>query len=420
MDIKRKILCLLLTAALCTAMSGCSDNNDVKYNETGSSAASGNKAGKSGEKAENVPDEPDVNALGQGLGDDIDKVDYSEEVEQISTQTDAFLTAVQQGDINAVCDMLEPSSAYYKFFDKHRESKQLAKIMQIDFGDMVWTHWADTDLNDRNWLESTYSEHGQYTRSYVCAGVKEMLFFDEYFLLNFQKGQSVNVAFKTEKEDDCYTWLQNTMDKMPLLKNNWALKCTVPDADGKVLFNIDEDFIFDYTSLLSLDEITDEKMAQTYINTLAESRGTIEDENATMDQSPELREQVAQRIKEKRFEEAWQLLSGLEEDGFYDDRKTYSDLDEAGKSRVDKYIEEHTYSVVCDHSTQVYDASRRRHIFTQIYYDAIAGDNELEIEDWLAENNVKEAGEAVYFDITEDSKLASALGGYLDIIAKLG
>ena len=87
---------------------------------------------------------------------------------------------------------------------------------------------------------------------------------------------------------------------------------------------------------------------------------------------------------------------------------------------MDKYIDEHTYAVVCDHSTQVYDASRRRHVFTQIYYDAIPADNELELEEWLENNHIKDGGEAVYFDITEDSRLASALGGYLDIISKLG
>ncbi|EGC03805.1 hypothetical protein CUS_4451 [Ruminococcus albus 8] len=68
----------------------------------------------------------------------------------------------------------------------------------------------------------------------------------------------------------------------------------------------------------------------------------------------------------------------------------------------------------------MYDASRRRHVFTQIYYDAIAGDDELEIEDWLSDNHIKDCGEAVYFDITEDQRLATALGGYFDIIAKLG
>lgn len=76
--------------------------------------------------------------------------------------------------------------------------------------------------------------------------------------------------------------------------------------------------------------------------------------------------------------------------------------------------------MVCDHSTQVYDASRRRHIFTQIYYEAIPDDNEAEIADWLSENHIMEGGEAVFFDITNDNRLATALGGYFDIISKLG
>ena len=420
MDLRKKVFCVLLAAVMCVSVSSCSDKKAVGKAQDTSSSAADVKPGKSDKPVGNVPDEPDIEALGQGIGDDADKIDHTEELEQISAQTDAFLMAVQQGDISGICDMLEPTSKYYSFFDKHRDSTQLSKILQNDFGDMVWTHWADTDLSNSNWLENTYAEHGEYTRSYVCAGVKEMLFFDEYFLLNFSKGQSVSAEFKIQKEDDCYTWLKNTLDKMPLLRNNWSIKCTLPDADGNVKFNIDDDYIFDYTSLLTLDGVAEDKMAQTYITTLAETRGTIEDENATMDQSPELREMVAQRIREKRFEEAWQLLAGLDEDGYFADRTTYSDLDEAGKARVDDYISEHTYSVVCDHSTQVYDASRRRHIFTQIYYDAIAGDDELEIESWLADNHVMESGEAVYFDITEDGRLATALSGYLDIIAKLG
>jgi hypothetical protein len=275
-------------------------------------------------------------------------------------------------------------------------------------------------MNNKNWLQNTYSEHGQYTRSYVCAGIKEMLFYDEYFLLNFSKGDSVNVKFKIENEEDCYSWLTKTIDMMQLLKINWSLKCTLPDNDGKVLFNIDEDFIFDYTALTSLDEVRDENMPQTYVNNIVTARGTIEGENATFDNSPELRESVAQMIKEKRFEDAWKALKDLDDDGFFADKKTYSDLDKDAKKRVKKFLEEHTYSVVCDHSTQVYDASRRRHIFTQIYYDAIPAENEEEIADWLEKNNIKEGGEAVFFDITNDNRLATALGGYFDIIAKLG
>lgn len=415
MDLKH-FLCGAVVAVMCFSLGGCGSKAVGNKAPKKTTAAVTDKKGKKSDAK--VPDEPDPGALGKELAGSDDKADYSAQLEQMAEQTDDFLNAVKDGDINAICDMLEPSSAYYKFFDHHRQSEQLSKILQTDFADLVWTHWADTDNSNKNWLENTLAERGQYTRSYVCAGVKEMLFFDEYFLLNFSKGQSVNQLFKIEKEDDCYTWLQNTLDKMPLLRNNWAIKCTLPDEDGKVLFNIDEDYIFDYTAIMQLDEVADEKMAQTYITSIAQARGTIEDVNATFDSSPELREKFAQLIREKRFEEAWQLTKDLDEDGFFDDRTTYDDLNESSKSKVDKYIEEHTYAVVCDHSTQVYDASRRRHVFTQIYYDAIAGDNELELEEWLENNHIKESGEAVYFDITEDGRLASALGGYFDIISK--
>jgi len=417
MSLKHRSICLMLAAAMCISMGGCSDKN-VGEGKTKISTSATNK--KSDKTDINVPDEPDPDELGKQLQGVGKEVDYSAQLEQISEQTDAFLDAVKAGDINTLCDLLEPSSAYYKFFDRHRKSAQLSKIMQTVFADMVWTHWAETDMNNKNWLQNTYSEHGQYTRSYVCAGIKEMLFYDEYFLLNFSKGDSVNVKFKIENEEDCYSWLTKTIDMMPLLKNNWSLKCTLPDDDGKVLFNIDEDFIFDYTALTSLDEVKDENMPQTYVNNIVTARGTIEDENATFDNSPELRESVAQMIKEKRFEDAWKALKDLDDDGFFADKKTYSDLDKDAKKRVKKFLEEHTYSVVCDHSTQVYDASRRRHIFTQIYYDAIPAENEDEIADWLEKNNIKEGGEAVFFDITNDNRLATALGGYFDIIAKLG
>lgn len=416
MDLKHSIICGLLAAAMCSSLSGCGGKT-LGGDVTKVSTATDKKGGSnSGSKA---PDEPDPDKLGDRLTD-LPQADRTSELTQISEQTDLFLTAVKEGDINAICDMLEPSSVYYKFFDRNRQSEQLSRILQADFGDMVWTHWAQTDMNNKNWLENAYMENSGYTESYVCAGVKEMLFFDEYFLLNFSKGESVDRLFKTETEEDCFSWLQSTLDKMPLLKNNWSIKCTVPDEEGKVLFNIDDDFIFDYTSILLLDETTDENMAKTYITKLAQSRGVIEDENATFDSSPELRELVSQLIKEKRFEEAWQSLKDTGEDGSFDDRIEYADLDKAGKARVDEYIEGHAYAVVCDHSTQVYDASRRRHVFTQIYYDAIAGEDEADIGDWLADNHIKESGEAVYFDITDDDQLANALGGYFDIISKLG
>lgn len=417
MDHKHRIICGLLAAAMTLSLSGCG-GRDIGGDATKISTSSSAKKGQTGSGA-NVPEEPDPSEFGGGLNDQ-PQVTYAEQLGQISEQTDLFLTAVQEGDINAICDMLEPSSVYYKFFDRNRQSEQLSRILQADFGDMVWTHWTQTDMNNKNWLESAYSEQGGYTESYVCAGVKEMLFFDEFFLLNFTKGQSVDRLFKTETEEDCFGWLETTLDKMPLLKNNWALKCTLPDEEGKVLFNIDEDYIFDYTSIMVLEDVYDQDMAKTYINAITKARGVIEDENATFDSSPELRELVAQLIRDKRFEDAWQSLKGIDEDGFFDDRTEYDDLDEAGKDRVDNYVEEHAYSIVCDHSTQVYDASRRRHVFVQIYYDAIAGDDELEIEDWLSVNGIKESGEAVYFDITDDDRLASALGGYFDIISRLG
>ncbi len=417
MDLKRLIF-PLAAATVGFAMVGCAGDDigddRTKVGTTVSIAEKGDKVDST------VFQEPDLDAIDEAIEAPLTTVDRSAELAVISEQTDAFLTALKAGDINALCDMLEPSSTYYKFFDRNRQSAQLSKILQTDFGDMVWTHWSQTDNNNKNWLESTYAENGQYTRSYVLAGVKEMLFYDEYFLLNFSKGQSVNQLYKSENEDGYFKWIQSTLDRMPLVRNNWAFKCTVPDAEGKVLFNIDDDYIFDYTQILSLDEVADEKKVQTYSDKLAESRGTIEDVNATFDQSPELREKFAQLIREKKFEEAWQLTKDLDKDGFFDDRTTYDDLADAGRSRVDEFIAEHVVSVVCDHSTQVYDASRRRHVFTQIYYDAIAGDDELEIEDWLSDNHIKDCGEAVYFDITEDQRLATALGGYFDIIAKLG
>ena len=417
MDLKRISLCGLLAVMMCFSLGGCGDK---KVGEGKTKASTSVTKKKSDKTDKDVPDEPDPEALGKSLKFAEEEVDYTDQLEQISEQTDAFLDAVKAGDIDAVCDHLEPTSSYYKFFDRHRKSEQLSKIMQTVFADMVWTHWAETDMNNKNWLKSTYSEHGLYTRSYVCAGIKEMLFYDEYFLLNFSKGDSVNAKFRIENEADSYAWLEKTLGMMPLLKNNWSLKCTLPDKDGNVLFNIDEDFIFDYTMIMTLDEVKEESMAQTYVNNLADARGTIEDENATFDNSPELRENLAQMIKEKRFEDAWKSVKDLDDDGFFKDKKLYSDLDKGAKKRVKKYIEEHTWSVVCDHSTQVYDASRRRHIFTQIYYDAIPADNEEEIADWLADNHIMEGGEAVFFDITNDNRLATALGGYFDIISKLG
>ncbi|MCR5022348.1 hypothetical protein [Ruminococcus sp.] len=417
MDLKRISIFGMLAVMMCFSLGSCGDK---KVGE-GKTKISTSVADKKSNKTDiNAPDEPDPEALGKSLEFIEDSVDYSGQLKQINEQTDAFLNAVKAGDINAICDLLEPSSAYYKFFDRHRESAQLSKIMQTVFADMVWTHWAETDMNNKNWLQSAYSEHGVYTRSYVCAGIKEMLFYDEYFLLNFGKGDSVNAKFRIESEADSYEWIEKTLAMMPLLKNNWSIKCTLPDSKGKVLFNIDEDFIFDYTMLMSLDEVKDENMAQTYANNLADARGTIEDENATFDNSPELRENLAQMIKEKRFEDAWKSLKNLDDDGFFKDKKLYSDLDKDGRKRVKDYIAKHTYSVVCDHSTQVYDASRRRHIFTQIYYEAIPDDNEAEIADWLSENHIMEGGEAVFFDITNDNRLATALGGYFDIISKLG
>ena len=329
MSLKHRSICLMLAAAMCISMGGCSDKN-VGEGKTKISTSATNK--KSDKTDINVPDEPDPDELGKQLQGVGKEVDYSAQLEQISEQTDAFLDAVKAGDINTLCDLLEPSSAYYKFFDRHRKSAQLSKIMQTVFADMVWTHWAETDMNNKNWLQNTYSEHGQYTRSYVCAGIKEMLFYDEYFLLNFSKGDSVNVKFKIENEEDCYSWLTKTIDMMPLLKNNWSLKCTLPDDDGKVLFNIDEDFIFDYTALTSLDEVKDENMPQTYVNNIVTARGTIEDENATFDNSPELRESVAQMIKEKRFEDAWKALKDLDDDGFLRIRKLTAILIRTQKS----------------------------------------------------------------------------------------
>ncbi|MBQ8965646.1 hypothetical protein [Ruminococcus sp.] len=418
MHVKR-LICGLLAAAVCFSACGCG-SKAIGGEKTKVTAAAKKEDNKGKKTDSNVPDEPDVQALNEALDAIPEAADYTAELTAISEQTDAFLTAVQAGDINAICDMLEPSSVYYKFFDHNRQSEQLSEILKIDFGDMVWTHWDDTDMNNKNWLENAYSEHSPYTRSYVCAGVKELLFYDEYFLLNFSKGQSVNMLFKMQNDEDCYQWLRSTVDRMPLLKNNWSFKCTLPDEEGKVLFNIDDDFIFDYTQILTLDEVVDSKKANAYVTGMAEARGTIEDENATFDESPDLRLKFAEYIREKNFEAAWQLTKDLDEDGFFDDRPSYADLNEAQQSKVDKFIEEHAYAVVCDHSTQVYDASRRRHVFTQIYYDAIPDDNEIVISEWLADNHIKESGEAVYFDITEDSRLASALGGYFDIMTKLG
>ena len=417
MDFKQ-IISILLAGCMGLSLAACAGSEvGGEATKVSTTAAKVNEGKKTDSSAFEKPVDED---LGEMVDTPVTTVDLSDKAAIVTEQTDAFLTALKSGDINTLCDMLEPSSVYYKFFDHNRQSAQLSKILQIDFGDLVWTHWEQTDNSTKNWLENTYAENGQYTRSYVLAGVKEMLFYDEYFLLNFSKGQFVNQLYKSENEDGYFAWIQKTLDKMPLARNNWALKCTLPDGDGKVLFNIDDDFIIDYTNILLLDGVADEKKVKTYSDNLAECRGTIEDENATFDQSPEIREKFAQLIREKKFEEAWQLTKDLDKEGFFADRTTYDELGDASRAIVDDYVANHTYTVVCDHSTQVYDASRRRHVFTQIFYDAIAGDDELEIEEWLSNNHIKDCGEAVYFDITEDGNLASALGGYFDIISKLG
>ena len=186
MDHKRLIvpIAAALVGLMLTGCAGDDIGDDKTKVSTEVTEEKGNKVDST------VFQESDLEAIDEAIDAPLTTVDRSAELAVISEQTDAFLTALKAGDINALCDMLEPSSTYYKFFDRNRQSAQLSKILQTDFGDMVWTHWSQTDNNNKNWLESTYAENGQYTRSYVLAGVKEMLFYDEYFLLNFSNKKS--------------------------------------------------------------------------------------------------------------------------------------------------------------------------------------------------------------------------------------
>lgn len=419
MKLFHRMICVAAAGLMVLCASGCSSDKtpDTAAKTSSSKSSKTDKTGKD-DAAVTSDETQDVVEVGAGLQENTE--DHSKELEIISGQTDVFLTALKEGDVATVSDMLEPGSRYYEFFQRHRDSEQLSQILKTDFGDMVWTHWTETDNDSKNWLENTYIEHGDHTRSFVCAGVREMLYFGEYFLLNYEKGQSVDADLKLETEGDAFAVLEKTLAVMPLCKNTWALNCTIPSDQGTVWFNLDNDYLMEYTNILAIDNSEPTKMAQDYVDMLATDRGVIEDESATFDDSPELRAKYAQLLREKDLEGAWKYVKGLDEDSFYAAKTTYEDLADVGQEAVSEFVKDHLNVVVTDYSTKVYDGTRRRHVFTQMYYDAIPEDREAEIADWLEENGIKQCCEAVFFDITEDGRLANALSGYFDIIARLG
>ena len=425
MNLFHRIICLAAAGLICVTAAGCSSektSDDAKNSASQSASAAKSKKDKSDKSTtaeETQEEETQAEAESETFGEQTAE-DHSEELEIISKQTDVFLTALKDGDVQTVAGMLEPGSKYYEFFQRHRDSEQLSLILKTDFADLVWTHWSETDLDNKNWLENTYIEHGDHTRSFVCAGVREMLYFGEYFLLNFEKGKSVDNEMKLDSEGAAIAYLENTLAKMPLCRNTWALNCTLPSDQGTVWFNLDDDYLMDYTNILAIDNSEPTKMAQDYVDLLVTARGVIEDDSATFDDSTELRAKYSQLLREKDLEGAWKYVQGLDEDSFYAAKTTYDDLADVGQQAVDEFVAEHLDIVVTDYSTKVYDGTRRRHVFTQMYYDCIPEDNEDEIADWLAENGVKQSCEAVFFDITEDGRLANALSGYFDVIAKLG
>lgn len=355
----------------------------------------------------------------RSVDEDIPDEQYMVELDIISEETDRLMTALCSGDVNTLADMLVADSKWGKFFDEHRDSVGLSNILREDFGDLVWTLSEDDEKTDILWLRSAEMQQRQYTQSYVTAGVKEMIYFSEYFLLNYGDGSVLPEDYAPEDEAQAEMLLTNTMKKLPLLKNHWSIPCTMPDEDGRVYFNLDEDFIMDYTKLDEIKDFTEETMYTEYIKLLAVDRGKVRDEEARTEESNDLRVELMGLLRECEFEEAWQLLKPNADKGLFADVPEYDRLTPEQQEKVDDFVQNKVRVVISDYSTEVDDETRRRHIFCHIYYDAIAEDDEKDIEVWLKEHEVKQSNDAVYFDITTDDKLPLVLDFYFDAIERV-
>ena len=390
-------LCLLLAG--CSGSTGGGDRTAVSTKKT----AAGTVSRAEEEKAADSSTAPEQVSR---------SADLTPQLKAVSTCTDEFLQAMKTGDINTLADYTLPESEFGRLFEANRNTEGLSQLMKAIFGDMVWTHTQSTDAMDLAWLETTYSEKGQWTQSYVMAGVKEMLYFSEYFLLNYEDGETVPEDFMPQSEEEAIDLLESTVAKMPLLKNNWGIKCTMPDVGGKVYFDLDDDFIMDDTRLMETENAVIEDMAAVYLSYMVEDKGKVGDDEAKTDSSSELRTEYAGLLKNKEFEKAWQLIKPKANKESFGDITEYGDLSPDEQAEADRYVKENMDIVVTDFSTEVYDGSTRRHFFSQAWYDAVAEDNEGDIGAWLSDNNVKQSDGGVFFDITEDERLGSALSEY--------
>lgn len=348
------------------------------------------------------------------------KTDYTPQLETIQSETDKLLTALRDGDVNSLADLLAPDTKWGRFFNSHRNSEGLSNILRVDFGDMVWTYSQLDTQTDIQWLETAAMQHGDYTQTYVTAGVKEMLYFSEYFLLNFGDGSVLTDSYAPDDEAQSQMLLEKTVKKLPLLKNHWSIPCTIPNKDGRVYFNLDDDFLMDYTRLMEMKDFTEEEIVTGYIKLMSEDRGKVMDDKANTGKDNDLRVKLLGLLKDREFEEAWQLLKPDADKEFYGDVPEYDRLTPMQQELVNEFVRDKVSVVVSDYSTEVYDGSSRRHIFCQISYDAFAQNDEEDIADWLAENGIKQSDGGVYFDITSKDMLPEVLNFYFEAVERAG
>lgn len=350
--------------------------------------------------------------------EDIPDEQYMVELEVISEQTDRLMTALRDGDMYTLAELTVPDSKWNKFFEEHKDSQGISNILQEDFGDLVWTLSEEDEKTDILWLQSAEMQQRQYTQSYVTAGVKEMLYFSEYFLLNYSDGSVLPEDYAPEDEPQAQMLLTNTMKKLPLLKDHWSIPCTMPDEEGRVYFNLDDDFIMEYTKLTELKDFTEETITTEYIKLLAVDRGKVRDEEAQTEESNDLRVQLVGLLRDCEFEEAWQLLKPTADKDLFGEVEEYDRLTPEQQEKVDDFVQNKVSVVISDYSTTRDDDTKRRHIFCHIYYDAVADEDEKDIAVWLAEHGVKESHDAVYFDITANDKLPLVLEFYFEAIER--
>lgn len=363
--------------------------------------------------------EPDVDTVSEesAVSDSDDPMSHMGN--EVAQKVDELMKALSEGDLETMYRLTNSD-----FIEKMKDSEEFKKILIAVYGDAVWNTDCITDGNVDYQYRMAKSLNRDELDVYVDVGTKRYMYYKQYDILRYEKGDRIPADFKYETKEEAWEAFEETLSSMPRIYQRWTLKMTFPDEEGNYYFSFNfSDFkYFINDSFVLTNTKDDDKLLINLLAEICQDGVIIAPDGAEIAYNEEvhggegLRAAVVELLKKKDFEGARQLILEYSDEDFFNGRNTYDTLTDVQKAYVDEVLENSDMYAIETARSETGEMHVNLLMETEVLQYRLSSEPE-NLMDWINDNELK----SVYvifatMDFFLDDFVDHTFGAYYDIV----